>query len=465
MISKKTLLLASVIAVYLPAVAAGLTFENYLSLSFWKPVEVTPPSSTGLDAVYVIETMCTDAKVSFLANGASPASSAQWYKFSNLGGGYAQPVASTTEGNYSVAKFSPSDVADGKGIGFIVEYDGRRYCYWVVNYFKEETHLRGLNISPELECDRTPLLFDGSAARIVYYTVNGVPTTLSRDMEFIYTTLTYNEEKQQYEPEVVTEKLEYADGTIRATAPLCDTEFTLTTDRFMRQWLDEGHPQASGWVREITSPSFHTNAISATTRAIAATRDNDNEQRDDKAPLGGSGPVDITFVADITDAVVFKEWQFSRDQQFETIDIRIQELEVPHTFNDYGTTYVRFVAGNDAGTCDFIGETYEVYVGESKLDCPNAFSPYGSEGVNDEWKVSYKSILEFDCHIFNRWGIEMAHLTDPSQGWDGRYKGKLVPSGVYYYVIKAKGTDGQDYKLSGDINILKYTSNSESTSR
>ncbi len=53
----------------------------------------------------------------------------------------------------------------------------------------------------------------------------------------------------------------------------------------------------------------------------------------------------------------------------------------------------------------------------------------------------------------------MVHLTNPSQGWDGRYKGKLVPAGVYYYVIKARGTDGKEYKKSGDINIIKYKEN------
>ena len=94
-------------------------------------------------------------------------------------------------------------------------------------------------------------------------------------------------------------------------------------------------------------------------------------------------------------------------------------------------------------------------MGGSKLEAPNVFSPYGSPGVNDEWKVAYKSIVEFKCWIFNRWGEQLCHYQDPSGGWDGRYRGKLVPPGVYYYVIEARGADGQKYNLKGHINILR----------
>ena len=117
---------------------------------------------------------------------------------------------------------------------------------------------------------------------------------------------------------------------------------------------------------------------------------------------------------------------------------------------------MRFVANNADGTCEFTAPVYEIYIGESQLEIPNAFSPQGSPGVNDEWKVSYKSLISYECHIYNRWGKELFSSTDPSQGWDGRQGGKYVPAGVYFYVIKAMGADGRRYEKAGDINIINF---------
>ena len=62
---------------------------------------------------------------------------------------------------------------------------------------------------------------------------------------------------------------------------------------------------------------------------------------------------------------------------------------------------------------------------------------------------------EFECWIFDRYGTQLYHFSDPEGGWDGKYRGKIVSPGVYYYVIKAKGADGKEYKRSGDINIIR----------
>ena len=406
----------------------------------------TPEASTGLKAIYVLHDLL-GVKASYTA--ASPSSQITWKRFSQLGGGFAEDIPFTRQGNVSTVNLTSDDM------GLIVEEDGRQTCYYVVNYANHPCSLSALDIAPERDCTYTALTLHGSAPRINYYTVAGAARELSRELLLEYNTLVYSADQQRYLQQTTALNLPSVNGAIHCTAPLCDTEFHLSGDRFLQKWGMEQH---------AVSPYVQPMAIAVTTSAEQASRENDNEQREENAEsFGGSGPVEITFRAAVTDAVVFREWQFSRDPEFDIIDLRIQENEIEHEFSDYGTVYVRFVAGNDSGSCDFTSETYTVYIGESRLDCPNAFSPGATEGTNDEWKVSYKSIVSFDCSIFNRWGLQMCHFTDPSQGWDGKYKGKLVPPGVYYYVIRAKGTDGKEYKLSGDINILKFTDNRTST--
>lgn len=410
-------------------------------------IKISPAASTGLDDLFVIwNTAGTQAHYT----ASSTATTVKWYRFSNLGGGYAEEVPSYRNGTDSYIQLADKDM------GYIVEEGTDRYYFWTTNYADHMCTLESIDIMPDqAECDRMALTLNGHAPKIAYFSINGMQQTLSRDLKLEYTTLEYNQERQAYEQQTVTETLESADGTVRTASPLCETFFSISGDRFLQKWGMEQH---------AVSPYVQPMAIAVTTSAEQASRENDNEQREENAgSFGGSGPVEITFRAAVTDAVVFREWQFSRDQEFDIIDLRIQENEIEHEFSDYGTVYVRFVAGNDSGSCDFTSETYTVYIGESRLDCPNAFSPGATEGTNDEWKVSYKSIVSFDCSIFNRWGLLMCHFTDPSQGWDGKYKGKLVPPGVYYYVIRAKGTDGKDYKLSGDINILKFKDNRTST--
>ena len=154
--------------------------------------------------------------------------------------------------------------------------------------------------------------------------------------------------------------------------------------------------------------------------------------------------------------MAFKQWQVSDNADFNYILMDFAQDEVEYTFEEAGTTYWRFYYANSDGSCEDYSETYTVNIGESGLVCPNIFSPGTTPEVNDIWKVSYKSIVDFHCWIYNRWGVLIKEFTDPSDGWDGTYRGKLVSAGVYFYVIRATGSDGKKYKLSGDINILRY---------
>ena len=96
---------------------------------------------------------------------------------------------------------------------------------------------------------------------------------------------------------------------------------------------------------------------------------------------------------------------------------------------------------------------------ESILQMPNAFSPNG-DGINDIYKAKsgYQGLASFHAYIFNRWGQKLFEWSDPAEGWDGTYKGKPVKEGVYFVLVKAKGTDGKNYNIKKDVNLLRgYT--------
>lgn len=419
--------------------AVSFTGTNY------KVITEKPEVSTGLKDIYVLHDL-NGVQMVYTATTSSPVT---WYKYNNLGGGYAEEITGIKQNG----KTYTLNLAGGGNMGYIIEEGTNRYYCWVVDYSQHQLQFSSLGFTSQQDCDMAELTFSGKAERIVYYTINGQAKDLNRDIILSYYTLQYNEATESYD-QIITEKsFLYLNNTIRAKAPLCDTEFTLTGDKYLKQW---------GIQQSITSELFNTNAVEAKTSVTQTIRENDNEQKDE-TPLGGSAPCEIEFKAVCTDAAIFQEWQMSTDAEFENITMRINEPITTYTFREYGTTYVRFVASNASGSCSYYSDTYEVFIGESRLECPNAFSPDASEGVNDEWKVSYKSLISFECHIFNRWGVKVAELTDPSQGWDGKYNGKYVPAGVYYYVIKAVGSDGKKYNLNGDINIIKYKGVSGST--
>ena len=66
---------------------------------------------------------------------------------------------------------------------------------------------------------------------------------------------------------------------------------------------------------------------------------------------------------------------------------------------------------------------------------------------------NYITKLEF--RIFNQWGEQMIDISNRSQGWDGTYKGKPQPTGVYVYVLRATLADGRTIDMKGSITLLR----------
>ena len=78
-----------------------------------------PPASTGLDDLYVLyET--NRVSVQYTSSGSSPV---KWYRFSSLGGGYAEEVPSSQEGQISTLSYLQGNM------GYIVEDGSYRYYF------------------------------------------------------------------------------------------------------------------------------------------------------------------------------------------------------------------------------------------------------------------------------------------------------------------------------------------------
>jgi gliding motility-associated-like protein len=407
-------------------------------------IEVTPEMSTGLNKIFVVYNT-QGVKMNYTATSNEEVT---WYSYDTRGGGYAEPISGIT---HAGAVTTLSQVLPN--MGYIIEEGTNRYYCWVVNYADYYLELNDMFYNNETPCSLLSFNIDGHANSIVYYDINGHRLVLDREIKLQYNTLVWDDSTHWQEQEVV-ENFASLDQGVEIAPPLCNTVFTLSGDRFLEQW---------GISETIEGEYFYTQAVGCGTSAVQEDRGNSNERGLDSG-LGGSAPVHIVFTGYPTDAVVYRVWEMATDPDFMNVILQYNQDEVDYTFNDWGTYYMRYMVANAEGSCEAYGDVYTITVSESELVCPNIFSPGSTEGVNDVWKVSYKSLVEFHCWIYNRWGNLVCEFTDPGSGWDGRYRGKLVDTGVYYYVVTATGSDGVKYKKRGDISILRYKRGGEGTS-
>lgn len=91
----------------------------------------------------------------------------------------------------------------------------------------------------------------------------------------------------------------------------------------------------------------------------------------------------------------------------------------------------------------------------SKLIIPNVFTPNG-DGMNDIFTLESTGLNALNAELYDRWGLKLFEWNSIHGGWDGRtVAGGEAPEGTYYYIIFAKGLDGQEYKLNGSLTLLR----------
>jgi len=117
------------------------------------------------------------------------------------------------------------------------------------------------------------------------------------------------------------------------------------------------------------------------------------------------------------------------------------------------TQYI--LTGYNSGACSS-ADTVNVIVIEDcgEMFVPTAFSPNG-DGHNDVLKVNGICLQTMTFMIFNRWGEKIFETTDQEFGWDGRFRGEDVNTGVYAYRLEGKTFDGKGFSAKGNVTLVR----------
>ena len=184
-------------------------------------------------------------------------------------------------------------------------------------------------------------------------------------------------------------------------------------------------------------------------------------------------PVDITCTANIDDNGgqyrYVCEWRIYRSDEGEDSPVLTRfDEEVTYTLTQAGgygiKLYTTFVDDSKNDTVEIVSDEIKVVVSESKLICPDGFSP-NDDQINDVYTVEYESLVKVSGVIVNRWGKKMHTFTleNLADGWDGKQGGEPVKDGVYFLNLDAVGSDGLHYRIKKAINVLKGTKEVESS--
>lgn len=379
----------------------------------------------------------SDAEISYTSSSTSH----KWYRYKGKAL-EAEAISSRQNGNTSTV----INIEDG--YGYFVEEPGQMKSYiWIIDYSRYAFDVGSLRVAEtNNQCSSFMLTGEANISPLIYYTPNGEQARLNRSFEVSYSTLVWMEDRSSFSREEVTEKVEGDPFARSYNAPLCDTHIRLSGDLFARHFGVEKSAQADDYA--AIALEVHADTVITTTDAPNMNGDE-----------GLSAPASISFRAIANEPVaalyIWTIYRVRPESEENEMLIRYTGNEVEYTFTSAGEYYAELEVADRSTSCTDAGNNFSFTVSDYYIDIPNVFTPGSTPDINDEFRIAYKSIYNFKGWIFNKWGAQLFHWTDPSQGWDGKKNGKYVAPGAYYYIMEFEGSDGKKHKRSGDINILR----------
>jgi gliding motility-associated-like protein len=127
---------------------------------------------------------------------------------------------------------------------------------------------------------------------------------------------------------------------------------------------------------------------------------------------------------------IFNEWHFGDNGTSASV-------HPAHSFPHAGNFTVTLIVNPGTGCVDTTSKN--IYLDEhifADYFIPNIFTP-NSDSYNPRFTIKGLDFCdEFLLKIYNRWGEMVFESSNILDSWDGTYKGKDVPDGVYFYIIK-----------------------------
>lgn len=135
-----------------------------------------------------------------------------------------------------------------------------------------------------------------------------------------------------------------------------------------------------------------------------------------------------------------------------------QSCTLEDNTTQYGRVWYRveaeYINPQSGHRCFALSQIVE-YHGEPTVWVPNIFTPGRDNNNRFLPKTMFVKDHEYTMRIYNRFGLLVFETNDINEAWDGRYKGKIVPSASYVYIIQYLGDDNYSNIIKGTVTVLK----------
>lgn len=135
-----------------------------------------------------------------------------------------------------------------------------------------------------------------------------------------------------------------------------------------------------------------------------------------------------------------------------------------HTYADTGTYRVTLRVVNREGCDSLVAHNVQITGTPGQLYLPNAFMPSGSATDLRVFEAKGSGLQTWRLQIFNNWGqlvwetTKLSSRGEPTESWDGTFKGSPAPQGVYVWQASARFINGTDWKgMSYNSSLPKRT--------